>query len=83
VYCGNLTGCAATTSDNILLSGTYTNLYITKDINLSAYDDRSNGTISIVTQTFTATPEPISISMIGGGLMALGLARFRKNRAKA
>jgi hypothetical protein len=83
VMCGTLTGCAATTSDNIALSGTYSNLYITKDINLSGYTNRSSGTVSIVQQTFdaaTPTPEPFSLGMIGGGLAILGLVRIRRNK---
>lgn len=79
VHCGVITGCAATTTDSIALNGSYTSLYITKDINLASFDGNSSGTTSIITQTF-ATPEPMSMSLIGAGLAVLGLARVRKNR---
>lgn len=81
VHCGVNTGCASTTVDSVNLNGAYTSLYVTKDINLSSFDSASSGTTSIVTQTFTATPEPMSVAMIGGGLVLLGVARLRKNKA--
>lgn len=80
VYCGFISGCAATTVDNIMLNGAYDNLYITKDINLIAANGTSSGSTSIITQTFTttATPEPISLTLMGGGLALFGLAGLRK-----
>ena len=81
VYCGSISGCSATTTDSIALSGTYNSLYITKDISLIAANDMSSGSTSIVQQTFTATPEPISLSLMGAGLALFGLARVRKSKA--
>lgn len=80
VYCGFISGCSATTTDSIALNGTYNNLYITKDINLIAANNVSSGSTSIVSQTFTATPEPISLSLMGAGLALFGLARVRKSK---
>jgi hypothetical protein len=82
VFCGTVTGCAATTVDDVTLNGSYTSLYITKDINLSGFAAGAFGSISIIQQTFTsATPEPISVSLIGGGLALFGLARLRKSKS--
>ena len=81
VHCGVLTGCSSTTVDSVALKGTYTSLYITKDINLSSFAANGAGTTSIVTQSFTASPEPVSMSLIGGGLLLIGAARLRRNKA--
>jgi hypothetical protein len=80
VYCGFISGCPATTVDKITLNGSYDNLYITKDISLTAANGTSSGSTSIITQTFTttATPEPISLTLMGGGLALFGLAGLRK-----
>ena len=83
VFCGPITGCSGSTLSDIALTGTYTDLYITKDINLSSFPSSSGpvaslaadsyGSTSIITQTFanTASPEPVSILLTGGGLLSL------------
>jgi hypothetical protein len=83
VSCGAISGCSSTTTDDIALSGMYNSLYITKDISLIA-GSGGYGSTSIVQQTFTgavaATPEPISLSLMGAGLAFIGLARARKSK---
>jgi hypothetical protein len=83
VTCGDGPGCLATTTDNISLNGTYTSLYITKDINLSSFNEGASGSTSIITQTFsgTSTPEPVSLSLMGGGLALIGLVGVRKSKS--
>jgi len=77
VSCAPL-GCNRT--DEIMLGGNYTNLHIEKDILVAAaYGDAS---ISIVDQTFSDAPEPASLAMLGGGLLAAaGLLRRRNKGA--
>ena len=83
VTCGDGPGCLATTTDNISLNGTYPSLYITKDINLSSFNEGASGSTSIITQTFsgTSTPEPVSLSLMGGGLALIGLVGVRKSKS--
>ncbi len=78
VACGTGAGCTRT--DNISLDGSFTNLWVTKDINVSSFLGISQ--ISYIDQTFDAAsaPEPSSIAMIGAGL--LGVAALRRRRAK-
>ena len=73
---------ATTLSDNIALSGSYTSLTIVKDINLSGFAAGDFGSTSFIGQTYstTSTPEPVSMSLIGGGLALMGLVRLRKNK---
>jgi hypothetical protein len=82
VTCGYLGGCSDTTTKTIALNGTYDNLYITKDINLASFNQGGYGSTSIITQTFsnTATPEPVSVAMMGVGLAMFGLVRLRKSK---
>jgi hypothetical protein len=69
-------------SDNIALSGSYTSLTIVKDINLSGFAATDFGSTSFIGQTYstTSTPEPVSMSLIGGGLALMGLVRMRKSK---
>lgn len=82
VACGAF-GAGCTRTDNISLNGSYDDLYITKDINVTAFGGVSQ--ISYVDQTFSAAPEPSSIALLGSGLLAAGagLIRRRKQGAKA
>jgi hypothetical protein len=75
VICSSSSGCAGSTSVVIQLSGTYTSLYITKDISLSSYSSDSAASIVAVTQTFTEVPEPMSIALVGSLLILSFMAR--------
>ena len=80
VACGpNSLGVGCKRTDSIKLDGTYTNLYIQKDINVSSFVGLSE--ISYVDQTFANAPEPSSFAMLGAGL--LGAAGLLRRRAKS
>jgi hypothetical protein len=69
-------GCSLS-SGLIQLNGTYTDVTVVKDIYLDALVN-SSARASAVYQTF-ATPEPISVALLGGGLVLIGFARrFRR-----
>ncbi len=80
VACGSgQAGCTMT--DNIALSGTFTDLYIQKDIQLDSYAGKAGANLSYVDQTFALAPEPSTLAMLGGGLLAAGLLRRRAKAA--
>lgn len=77
VACGTDIGC--TRQENISLNGSYNDLYVTKDINVSSYLGLAQ--ISYVDQTFAPAPEPASFAMLGIGLLGAGLLRSRSKTA--
>jgi hypothetical protein len=64
----------ASPNASVNLGGTYQNIWIFKDINVG-----SAGGLSEVNQGFL-TPEPLTFSLVGAGLLGLGLLRRRSNR---
>lgn len=80
VACGTETGCNR--QEYVSLDGSYNDLYVTKDINVSSYLGLAQ--ISFVDQTFATAPEPASFAMLGIGLLGAGLLRRRsKTEVKA
>jgi PEP-CTERM motif len=74
-------GCSR--SDEIFLPGSYNDLYITKDINVSSFIGLAQ--ISYIDQTFcvTAAPEPSSIALLGSGLLAAAFLLRRRSKIAA
>jgi PEP-CTERM motif len=66
-------------SDSIKLDGTYKNLYVQKDINVTAWTGLAQ--ISYVDQTFADAPEPTSMALFGSGL--IGVVSLLRRRAKS
>lgn len=61
---------------NIALNGTYTNLYIEKDVKVNGI--LGTASASVIDQTFSNAPEPGSTALLGSGLLAVaGLLRRR------
>jgi hypothetical protein len=56
---------------------TYSSVNVEKDITVSA-GSWGTATISVVQDTFSQIPEPITMGLIGGGLALLGVPRLRR-----
>lgn len=66
-----------TTQDEMTFLKAYSSLNVEKDITVSA-GANGNATISVVQDTFSQIPEPVTIAFIGGGLALLGVGRVRR-----
>jgi hypothetical protein len=64
-------------TDDMTFKKTYPSLNVEKDISVTA-GSKGNATISVVQDTFSQIPEPMTMGLIGGGLALLGVARLRR-----
>ncbi|MCU1335942.1 MAG: hypothetical protein JWO19_1523 [Bryobacterales bacterium] len=64
----------------LVFSPTLTSIAISKDINVTG--GNGTATISQITDTFSTVPEPMTLSMMGIGLLGLGLMRRRQQGKK-
>jgi len=68
------------TPPDIPLTGTFKDLWITKDIVVAA--GIGTGTISVIGQSFHQVPEPASMAIFGSALVGIGLLRRRRKDRK-
>jgi hypothetical protein len=79
VFLGQIAVIGAGTA-TLNLGGSFSSLYITKDIQYDVFSTTGTATFSVINQTFSQViPEPASVVMMGLGLVgAIGAVRLRR-----
>jgi hypothetical protein len=72
-----LSGSSQSESAN-LPSSPFSDVDVTDDLLLSAAGTGGSAQFSTVTNSFTFVPEPISLTLCGGGLLLMALLKFRR-----